>query len=37
MGQEVCHLVDALLCEEFIDFKTSMITDQRPLRGLLFY
>jgi len=23
--------------EEFIDYKTSMITDEEPLRGLLFY
>ena len=22
---------------EFIDYKTSMITDEDPLRGLLFY
>jgi hypothetical protein len=25
-----------LTCREFIDYKTSMVTDEDPLRGLLF-
>jgi len=25
------------LMREFIDYTTSMITDEEPLRGLLFY
>jgi len=28
---------DARNKREFIDYKTSMITDEDPLRGLLFY
>ena len=28
---------DASLEREFSDYKTSMITDEDPLRGLLFY
>ena len=27
----------ARIPREFIDYKTSMITDQDPLQGLLFY
>ena len=30
-------LADQLDLREFIDYKTSMITDEHPLRGLLFY
>ena len=44
-GQEVRVSTQAgnrrvpVLCEvrEFIEYKTSMITDEDPLRGLLFY
>ena len=26
-----------VLCREFVDYKTSMMTGEDPLRGLLFY
>jgi len=31
------HYIYVYIEREFIDYKTSMITDQDPLRGLLFY
>ena len=31
------HADLVLTTREFIDYKTSMITDEDPLRGLLFY
>ena len=34
--KNLIEIIDSQI-REFIDYKTSMVTDEDPLRGLLFY